>query len=523
MLGLLLAALMSGLDGSISTALPTIAHDFELGPDFVWFLNIYFLATAVVQLPQSQFADLWGRRWAFIGSVALFVAGSGIIGGAVSSTMLIAGRAVQGIGAGGINMMIDLIICDLVPLRERGNYIGMVFGSAIVIAGLGPLIGGALTSAGSWRWIFWLNFPIGGVCIGIMLAFLKVSSHQESDLNGQHSHERLHILVGKLQRVDWVGTVIITGSTTSSLWALAYGGSAKSWGSPDIIIALIFGFVGLAAFAAWEMCPWCRNPLVPPHLFGNRTSAIAFFLSFTDTALIYWVNYMLPIYLQAVPNLSPKQSGIWLLPFSLSFPVGAALSGFLLAKTGRYKPIHLASFALCALTCGLESILDSSTSKPALVVLEMILAVSVAAPSATTLSAVQAPLTEKETASSTGTWAFIRSLGSIWSVAIPAAIFNTRFSELLPIIEDSLARSALSNGQAYNHASSALVNTFKGQTRAQVIQVYTSSLQRTWQIGIAIAGISLVIALFEREIKLREAVDTEFGLEEVKPKDNMNP
>lgn len=522
MLGLLLAALMSGLDGSISTALPTIVHELSLGPSFVWVLNVYFLTTAVVQPLLAQLSDLFGRRWVFICTVAVFVLGSGLIAGASSGGMLIAARAVQGMGAGGINMMIDLIICDLVPLRERGNFIGMVFGLAITIAGLGPLIGGALTSAGAWRWIFWMNLPIGGLCIAIMLLFLRVSPRRnttpefmgDAGQGGQRGQGAGGKLLSDMRRIDWIGTALVAASTTSSLWALAYGGADKPWSDRGVVAALVCGLVGLVAFVVWEALPWCSNPLTPLRLFGNRTSAAAFLLSFTDTILIYWVNYMLPIYFQAVLGASPTQSGIWLLPFSLAFPFGAAIAGFLLTKMGRYVPIHFVAFALCTTICGACSTLDSSSSKAVWVILEMLLSISIAAPSATTLPAVQSPLPESYAASSTGTWAFIRSLGSIWSVAIPAAVFNSRFSELLPTIKDETARTALANGQAYAHASSTLLNQFTGEVRDQVIQVYTLSLQRTWQVGIVFAGVSFLVVLLEKEITMRTELVTEFGMEE---------
>lgn len=512
--GLLLAALMSGLDGSISTALPTIANEFNLGPDFVWVLNAYFLTSAVVQPLLAQLSDLWGRRWIFISAVAIFVLGSGLIAGSSSGQMLIASRAVQGVGAGGINMMIDLIICDLVPLRERGNYIGMVFGSAITIAGFGPLIGGALASAGAWRWIFWLNLPIGGLCMAIMLAFLRVSSRSDHASTGNSDGETLFKrALHKAQRIDWVGNALIIASTTSSLWALAYGGASKSWADPGVVAALVCGFVGLILFVIWEGSPRCFSPLVPLRLFRNRTSAVAFFLSFTNTILIYWVNYMLPVYFQAVLGAPAQQSGLWLLPFSLAFPVGAALAGFMLSKLGRYKPIHLATSALCTIFCGVCSILDAHSSEASWVILQIFLSFIISAPSATLLPAIQAPLAESDAATSTGTWAFVRSLGSIWSVAIPAAIFNSRFGQLLDTIDSESARAALNDGQAYAHASSTLVGDFADNTREQVIHVYTLSLQRTWQIAILFAGVSMVTVLIERQISLRDELVTDFGLE----------
>ncbi|KAJ2970426.1 hypothetical protein NUW58_g9701 [Xylaria curta] len=222
---------------------------------------------------------------------------------------------------------------------------------------------------------------------------------------------------------------------------------------------------------------------------------------------------MLPLYFQSVRGASPKESGIQLLPFIFLFPVGSAFGGGMMAKTGRYKPFHLAGFALCALSFGLCSILDPYTHKAAYVFFEIFAALGIGIPIACLLPPLQAPLKDSDTAVSTAAFAFVRSFGSIWGLAIPAAIFNNRFSQLLDTIEDESARAMLSDGKAYGFASAAFSNQFTGATRDQVIAVYTASLQRTWQIAVVFAGVSFLVALLEKEIPLRQELETEFGME----------
>ncbi|KAJ2981673.1 hypothetical protein NUW58_g6630 [Xylaria curta] len=511
MVGLWLAAIVSALDGSVvSTALPTIVREIGLGGDYVWAANIYFLTTAAFQPFFGQLADLWGRRWLFIGTNVIFVLGSGLCAGANSPAMFIAARGVQGIGGGGINMLLDLIVCDLVPLRERGKYMGLLFGVATLAAAVGPLIGGALTNAGAWRWIFWINLPIGGVCIVITFLFLKVTHRKEGNW------------LDRLRRVDWIGTLILVGSTVSVLWALAYGGSLKPWSDGTIIATLVVGLVGLGLFIIWQGTPLCNTPQVPLRLFKSRTSSVGFFLTFSNTLLAIWVVYVFPIYLQAVRGYSALWSGIWLLPYVLIFPFASGIGGNLMAKTGRYKPIHLAGFAFCTLACGLCIILDENSHGALIVFFQIFWSIGTAFPIACLLTAVQAELTEKDNAASTAAWAFIRSYGTIWGVTIPTAVFNDRFDQLLYMIEDSAAHDRLGSGQAYAEASASLTSSFGGATRSQILHVYNESLRRVWQIGIVFAGVSLLATFLEREVELREEVNTDFALEKKEKKDQID-
>lgn len=508
--GLLLAALLTWLDGgTISTALPTIVAELDIGADYVWVANAYFLTMAAFQPLCGQLADLWGRRAVFLGTVAIFVLGSGIIGGAHSGAAMVAGRAVQGVGAGGINVLVDLVVCDLVPLRERGKYMGMIFGIGATVSALGPLVAGALTQAGpgAWRWIFWMNLPIGAVCMVVIALWLRV---------GHPSREGDGVLgIGRLRRVDWVGTAIVVASTVAVLYGLAYGGGAKPWSDGGVIAGLATGLGGLVLFLVWEGSSWCTHPLAPLRLFSNRTSAAALFLTLTNSLLIFWVVFMFPVYFQAVLGASPQTSGLWLLPFALTFPAGAALSGSLMTRLGRYRPLHLAGLALSTLGYGLCTLLDASSHMAVWVVLQMLLALSIALPVATLLPAVQAPLSDADAASSTATWAFLRSIGSVFGAAVPAAVFNDRFARLLGLIDDAGARAALADGQAYARVSAGTAySQFTDQTHNQVVLVYVLSLQRVWYIGLVFAGFSFLVTLLEKEVPMRQDLATDFGLDQ---------
>lgn len=443
----------------------------------------------------------------FLAILAIFNLGSGLCGGASSANGLIAARAVQGFGAGGINMMVDLIICDLVPVRERSKFLGMIFGCIGIFTAVGPLVGGALAQSGQWRWAFYLNLPIGAACMVVTFLFLKVNHRDHGSFSS------------KMKRIDWGGVAILSLSCVGVMYAVTYGGASRPWSDPRVWGPLAAGLVLMLVFVAYEGSPLAVEPVTPYHLFGNRTSAAAYAMTFFHSIMCLWVIFVFAVYFQAVLGVSQTISGVYLMPTVIAFPISAAVGGGVMAKIGRYKPIHLASFALMTLGCGLASVLGPSSSPAAWVFFQIFLAVGIGLPMATLLPAVQARLSEADAARSTGTWAFIRSVGVIWAVTIPAAVFNNRFESLLHTIDDEAARSILDGGQAYAHATADFVSAFADVVvRHQVREVYSLSVQRVWHIGIVLSGVSFLLVLLEKEVELRKELNTEFGLQQEETK-----
>lgn len=407
--------------------------------------------------------------------------------------------------------MVELIISDLMTVRDRGTYMGLMFAISSTVSGAGPVISGALVDAGKWRWIWYMNLPIGGACLVVSFIWLRL---------GQPLGNKS--FVQRISSIDWIGAILIVASIVGILWSIAYGGATKPWYDPGVIAGLVAGHIGLVLFIIWQGMPQCRNPIAPLRLFSNSTSSIGFILAFFSCIIIYWPVFMLPLYFQAVLGTSPKRSGIEFLPFIFFFPVGAMVGGGLMAKTGRYKHFHAIGFGLCMLSFGLCAILDHNSHQALWVVFEILIALGLGIPIACILPPIQAALSDKDTATSTAVFAFIRSLGSIWGLAIPAAIFNNRFSQLLETINDESARNKLANGQAYALASADFSSQFTGPVREQVIAVYTESLKRTWQIAVIFAGIPFVLCLLEKEIPLRQEIETDFGIEKKEKIDEKN-
>ncbi|OJD30267.1 major facilitator superfamily protein [Diplodia corticola] len=512
--GLALSALLSGLEGSImATALPTILADLGAGENYVWVMNIYFLTRHPLY---GQLADLWGRRWLMISSVAIFTAAGAISGTAQTTSQLLAGRGLQGIGAGGINMLVDLIICDLVPLRDRGSKTALLFGLMTVASAVGPLVGGALASRpGMWRWIFYLNLPTGAAALLILFVFLRV--RKPGDGGGDDATTTVpsarHQL---LRRIDWVGNALLIASTTLVQYVLTYAGSRYAWGSAAVIGPLCGGLALLVVFALCEGSPrLCPHPVVPGRVAGNRTSAAALVVSFNHALLAVWVMYFLPVYLQAVRGSTPRRAGAQLLPVVFAFPAAAAGVGAVMARTGGwFRAAHFGGLLVLGVGVGCCSLLGPGGGDAPWVVLEVVVAAGLGAVMPALLPAVQAELREADAAASTAAWAFVRSVGTIWGVSVPAAVFNNRFAELVGRVGDAGAREALGEGGAYEHASKAFVESFASEeTRRQIVRVYADSLKRMWQIGVVFAGVSFVAVFFERPVKLRKELETDFGLE----------
>jgi EmrB/QacA subfamily drug resistance transporter len=510
---LCITALLAAVESTVvSTALPSIVHEISAGEDYVWILNVYLLTSCAFLPLIGQMSNIWGRRSIMILVVCLFALGSGIAGGSTNLAMLIAGRAIQGIGGGGVNLVIQLIVCDLVPLRERGNYMAAIFLFFTIGTAMGPFIGGIIVERTSWRWVFYINLPIAGAALVLHVLFLRLH------------HERTGSLSEKLRRIDYAGNAILMMSVVSVLIALTWGGTRYSWGSYRIVVPLVLGLLGIIGFHIYEMAPWVKVPILPERLFKRRTPAAALVIAFIDFLLLYWLTIFLPVYLQAVKGRSPLQSGVDFLPSSLISVFTGVVSGRLLSVTGRYKAMHFVSFIFMSLGLGLFSRFDADTSKAEYIGIQIIFALGLGFLMTSNLPAVQADLPDSDAAVSAAAFNFMRSYGAIWGVSIPSAIFNARCSQEAWRISDPVVRGHLSGGDAYGYVTSSARQGLDvpAEVQAEVVDVYTRSLRLLWQVGLAFSLLGFILVFFEKEILLRTTLDTKYGLKE-KEKDKSEP
>ena len=499
--GLCLAGFVSSTDSTIIfTALPTIVRDLDGQGEYIWLGNAYVLAATAIQPLYGQLSNIFGRRYPMISAVALFALGSGIAGGADTSAMFIAGRLVQGLGAGGMIMLIDLIVCDLVPLRERSTYLGTVLSACALGTLVGPVIGGAIVTKTTWKWAFWINLPVCALTLAVMIPFLRVSWDRSP--TWKHS----------LARIDFLGNTIFIASVTSTLLGLVQGGIVYPWGSWRTIVPIVVGFLGLGIFFVQQA--YCKEPTMPLRLFAHRTSGTVYFLDFIISILLEWCIYVLPLYFQSQLAASPLTSGVDILPINAFMVPSAGLAGALLTKIGKYKPFHWAGFSVLAIACGLFSTLTATSSTAAWVWFEIFAAIGIGLPLTTQLPAIQAVLPESDTAVSTSTYSFIRSYGFVWGATVPSIVFNSRVNAVLDRIDDPSVRSALANGGAYGYANN--VRTLSGQTLEQTLDVYTTALRTVWFVGLAFALVGFAFVFLEKHVEMRVTLDTKFGLEQRK-------
>ena len=455
----------------------------------------------------GQFANVFGRRYPSLFAVAIFTLGSGISGGSKSIAMLIVGRVVQGIGGGGISVMTELIVSDLVSVRERGTYIGIVFAVFGLGTMVGPVIGGQIVQYISWRWVFYLNLPVGGIALALQYFFLQVT------------YKKIEGFSSKARKIDWLGNILLVGSVVSILIALTWANTKYSWSAWQVLVPLLVGFAGTILFHAFEASKWCIEPTIPGRLFTNRTCAVAMILTFAQSMLTFWWIYFLPVYFVSVQKVSTGRSGVLLLPSVTSGVLTALVSGYIVTRTGRYKLLHLAGFALMTVASGLFTLLNSSSSLVAIVMFQVVAAFGVGCVMTTLLPAAQADLPQALVSSITSTWGFMRSYGTIWGIAIPAAIFNSRFEQIRYRILDPTVKASLGAGKAYSHASNTGIEALPATSQTQVISVYSDSLKQVWQVAVAFAGFCFLLAFVEKEVELSQIVSTEFGLKERVKKD----
>ena len=503
-LALCVTTLLVALDVSIIfIALPTIANDLGSEELFVWIANSYLLAATIAQPVVGNASNIFGRRSLTILSVLLFMLGSGLAGGAHSTAMIIAGRSIQGVGGGGIITLGEIIVCDLVSLSERGQYIGLLAGTYAIGTTIGPIIGGVFTQHVTWRWIFYINLPIAGVALALIIPFMSLQYRREGTV------------WDRLKRVDWFGSALLAASVTSILLALAYAGTKHPWSSWNAIVPLVVGFLGLAGFAISQRAGYVEELVMPPRLFSNRTSNSIFVMAFVHGLLLSYVTIFLPVYFQAVLGSSPTRSGVQVIPTALTLATAAAATGAIITHTGEYRSHHFIGWALMSAGCGAFASLDVASSTGAWVGFQLLFGIGCGMVINSMIPPLLASLPTSEVATAAATWTFMRSFGSIWGVAIPSTVFNERINLLVAsrLTDFPTIASLLVNGGAYEKATRAFVQSIPSeQVMVTVVNIYVDALKIVWYVSIPFAVLGFPIALFVKKYHLTTELDTEFGI-----------
>ncbi|MBT2440332.1 MFS transporter [Streptomyces sp. ISL-36] len=483
---LLLGMLLAALDQTIvSTALPTIVSELGGMEHLSWVVTAYMLASTAATPLWGKLGDQYGRKKLFQAAIVIFLIGSALCGIAQNMPQLIAFRAVQGLGGGGLMVLSMAIVGDLVSPRERGKYQGLfgaVFGATSV---LGPLLGGLFTEHLSWRWVFYINLPIGVVALFVIAAVL-------------------HIPVGTTRHtIDYLGTFLIASVATCLVLVASLGGTTWAWGSPQIIGLAVLGVVLLVWFLYVERR--AAEPVLPLKLFRIRTFALVSLISFVVGFAMFGAMTYLPTFLQVVQGVTPTMSGVHMLPMVLGMLITSTASGQIVSRTGRWKVFPLAGTAITGLGLLLLHELSESSSTWQMSVYFFVFGAGLGLVMQVLVLVVQNAVSYQDLGVATSGATFFRSIGASFGVAVFGTIFTNRLNGKL---QDVLAGQSLPPGTGPEQiaADPRTVAELPADLRPPVLHAYATSITDVFLYAAPVVLVAFLVAWFLKEDKLRGSV-----------------
>jgi EmrB/QacA subfamily drug resistance transporter len=475
---IVLGLLLSALDQTIvSTALPTIVGDLGGAGHVSWVVTAYMLAETISTVLAGKFGDLFGRKRIFQLSVIIFIVGSFFCGLANSMAVLIAMRAVQGIGGGGLTVTATALIGEVIPLRERGRYqgaLGAVFGVATVV---GPMLGGVFTEHLSWRWAFYVNVPIAIVVIAMAARTIP----------GRGGTSK--------PKIDYLGVLFVALGASGLTLATSWGGTEYPWGSPTIITLFAGSVVALAIFVLVERR--ASEPILPMRLFRSRVFSVSSLLSFIVGFAMLGSLTFLPSYLQYVSGASPTESGVRTLPMVVGLLITALISGQIVGTTGKYKPFPIAGTAVTGVGLFLLSRMDEFTPILVQEIFMFILGAGIGLVMQVLTIIVQNTADYRDLGAATSGVTFFRTLGSSFGAAVMGTIYANETSSRLPaaLAQAKVPPSAIANPED--------VHALPPAARDPIVHAYAQSLHSVFLWAVPVAAVGLVVALVLPQVTMR--------------------
>jgi EmrB/QacA subfamily drug resistance transporter len=477
--GLLLALILAMLDQTVvSTALPRIVGDLGGVTHLSWVVTAYVLASTVTTPLYGKLGDLYGRKRWLITAIVIFLIGSALSGLSQSMDQLIAFRALQGLGAGGLTVGMFATIGDLVSPRERGQYMGYMMAAMMVAMVAGPLVGGYITDSLSWRWIFYINMPVGGAALVYLMA-------------------TLHLPYRKIpHKIDYLGAGMLAVAVTAIVLLTTWGGTQYAWGSAPIVGLGAVAVVATVAFLLTERR--AAEPVLPLHVFRNRNFSLGSGMSFLAGVTMLGALTFLPLYQQTVQHLSAVGSGLMLIPMMLGATVTSLAGGRVMTRTGRYKAMPIIGAAVMTVAIFLLTGLGVSTSRVTSGLFYVVLGIGMGFLMQTTSVIVQNSAEPRDIGVASSARMFFQQIGGSIGVALFGAVFARRLTDAMSARLPGVHLST--SGGSFDPRT---VSRLPAPVRHDVFYAISHAIQGVFFWAAPSAILLFVLAWFIKEVPLR--------------------
>lgn len=480
---LMAAMFLATLDQTIvSTAMPTIVGDLDGVKYQSWLITIYLLAMTIVMPLYGKFGDMWGRKYIFLVAIALFVIGSFGCGAAQSFWWLIAARGFQGLGGGGLMILSQAIIADIIPARDRGKYMGPLGGLFAISSVIGPILGGFFTQHASWRWCFWINVPLGVIAFFIALFALRLPSHKSD------------------RKIDVWGIMFLVLATGQLILTTTWGGNKYAWDSTTILL-LIAGTVISAAIFVWIEFR-VSDPILPMWLFKNWTFVNATLIGLMLGLGMFAGIAYIPTFLQMSTGTDITGSGLLMLPMMGGVMLTSIASGFLVSKTGRYKIYPLVGTLIAAAAMAWMTTLTSETSTFTIGVMIFCLGFGIGLVMQIVVLVVQNAVSPKLVGTATSTNNFFREIGAALGTSLFGSAFVSRLTDQFNNVFAGLPSGAADKLGGGAALTPDVVNSLPGKIHDLVVTAYADALAPSFWYLVPVMGAAFVLSLFLRQVTL---------------------